>query len=63
MCAVAVSNSLPPGGRRAADPLEPDFIRLVRTSLGIVALIHFSGHLKIENYPELLFHVADMSAA
>jgi hypothetical protein len=34
--------------------------REVRTSLGIVDLIHFSDHLKIDNYPELLFNVEDM---
>lgn len=32
----------------------------MRASLGIVDLIHFSDHLKVENYPELLFNVEDM---
>jgi hypothetical protein len=28
----------------------------------VVDLIDSPDHLKIDNYPELLFHVADMSA-
>lgn len=43
-------------------PRFPTFIRLVRTSLGIADPTHFPGHLKIDNNPELLFHVADMPA-
>jgi hypothetical protein len=52
--AAAVLTKMPPPVRlvyrRVFRPrYDPTFIRLVRTSLGIVDLIHFPDHLKIDN--------------